>query len=142
MILTVTQLLGAAVLAIMLVAFVWPIASLMMASFDEGGSLDAYAKMATSVIYQRAFANTFIIAGLVTAIALLAAYPLAYLMASVPPRTARILTFVVLLPFWTSALVRTAAWMVLLQRNGAVNTALTGLVSSMSRWHFFTIFPR
>lgn len=127
MIPTVTQLLGAAVLAIMLVAFVWPIASLMMASFDEGGSLDAYAKMTTSVIYQRAFANTFIIAGLVTAIALLAAYPLAYLMASVPPRTARILTFVVLLPFWTSALVRTAAWMVLLQRNGAVNTALTGV---------------
>jgi putative spermidine/putrescine transport system permease protein len=114
-------------LIVIFAAFVWPIATLMMASFVDGGNFDAYAKLATSPIYQRAFTNTFVIASLVTVITLVAAYPLAYVMASVPPGTARVLTFVVLLPFWTSALVRTAAWMVLLQRNGAINNALTSI---------------
>jgi putative spermidine/putrescine transport system permease protein len=122
----IARILGVAIFAVVFAAFVWPILSLMGASLQGGESLAAYAKLATSPNYQRAFVNTFVIAGLVTGTALVAAYPLAYLMASVPPRAAQILTFVVLLPFWTSALVRTAAWMVLLQRNGAVNTVLTG----------------
>jgi putative spermidine/putrescine transport system permease protein len=121
------KLLGLVLLIVIFAAFVWPIATLMMASFVDGGNLDAYAKLATSPSYQRAFTNTFVIASLVTVITMAAAYPLAYLMASVPPGTARVLTFVVLLPFWTSALVRTAAWMVLLQRNGAINNALTSI---------------
>lgn len=124
---SVPRLLGLVLSIVIFAAFVWPIATLMMASFVDGGNLDAYAKLATSPIYQRAFTNTFVIASLVTVITLVAAYPLAYVMASVPPGTARVLTFVVLLPFWTSALVRTAAWMVLLQRNGAINNALTSI---------------
>jgi putative spermidine/putrescine transport system permease protein len=127
MIPSVPKLLGLVLLIVIFASFVWPIATLMMASFVDGGNFDAYAKLATSPLYQRAFTNTFVIAGLVTVIAMAAAYPLAYLMASVPPGTARVLTFVVLLPFWTSALVRTAAWMVLLQRNGAINNALTSI---------------
>ncbi len=51
-------------------------------------------------------------------------YPVAYLLASVPPRLANRLMFFVLLPFWTSLLVRIVAWIVLLQREGVVNSVL------------------
>ena len=48
-------------------------------------------------------------------------YPLAYKLASLPPRISNLLMILVLLPFWTSLLVRTGAWVVLLQREGPVN---------------------
>ncbi len=62
-----------------------------------------------------------------TIIALLIGYPLAWLIATAPPRLAPWLLAGVLLPFWTSLIVRTAAWMVLLQREGVVNAALQSL---------------
>ncbi|MBO1073034.1 ABC transporter permease [Roseomonas marmotae] len=62
-----------------------------------------------------------------TVIALLIGYPLAWLIATAPPRWAPWLLGGVLLPFWTSLIVRTAAWMVLLQREGVVNAALQSL---------------
>ena len=83
------RLLGLVILGVVFIAFVWPILSLMGASLQGGDSMAAYAKLATSPNYRRAFVNTFVIAGLVTGTALVAAYPLAYLMASVPPRVAR-----------------------------------------------------
>ncbi|MGE3872635.1 MAG: ABC transporter permease subunit [Parvibaculaceae bacterium] len=124
------ELLGFCLLVLLAIALVWPIAKLLIASLSSSQDLAAYYKMATSALYQRALVNTFVIAGLVMVCCLLAAYPLAYVMASVSPVTASLLTFIVLLPFWTSALVRTAAWMIILQRNGIANTILlsTGLV--------------
>lgn len=124
---TKAELLGLCLLVFLAAVLVWPIAKLLFASFSSSQDLSAYYKMATSALYQRALANTFVIAFLVMACCLLAAYPLAYVMASVSPVTASLLTFVVLLPFWTSALVRTAAWMIILQRNGIANAILLSI---------------
>ncbi|MDH6169458.1 putative spermidine/putrescine transport system permease protein [Variovorax boronicumulans] len=68
--------------------------------------------------------RTLSIAGGVTLACLLLGYPLAYLLASLPERKANLLMICVLLPFWVSLLVRTTAWVVLLQNEGVVNTAL------------------
>ncbi|MEP6723207.1 MAG: ABC transporter permease, partial [Variovorax sp.] len=68
--------------------------------------------------------RTFAISAAVTLICLLLGYPLAYWIATAPPRTARTLLLLVLLPFWTSLLVRTTAWVVVLQGGGVVNSLL------------------
>lgn len=78
----------------------------------------------TDRIYTGAVLRTLGISAGVTFLCLLLAYPLAYLMASVSDRTARYLMVFVLLPFWTSLLVRTTAWLVLLQSNGVINSLL------------------
>jgi len=75
-------------------------------------------------IFRQVLWRTLWISLLATAIALAIGYPLAWLIATAPPRLAPWLLGGVLLPFWTSLIVRTAAWMVLLQREGVVNAAL------------------
>ncbi|MDX6749131.1 ABC transporter permease [Geminicoccaceae bacterium 1502E] len=82
---------------------------------------------ADQAIYLDILGRTFWIAGMVTLACLLLAYPLAYKLATLPPRTANLLMILVLLPFWTSLLVRTGAWVVLLQREGLLNQALQWL---------------
>lgn len=112
-------------LLLLLLLFVWPIAGVIGTSFvADGLTLEFYIKAVTGPTYRQVFANTLIISALVTLGTIIAAYPFAYVMATTSPRTARLLAFVVLLPFWTSALVRTTAWIVLLQRNGILNTLL------------------
>ena len=71
--------------------------------------------------------RTFAISAIVTLAALLLGYPLAYWLATLSERKANILLILVLLPFWTSVLVRIAAWIVLLQNNGLVNRFLMWL---------------
>ena len=71
--------------------------------------------------------RTFQISAIVTLATLLLGYPLAYWLASLSERKANILLILVLLPFWTSVLVRIAAWIVLLQNNGLVNRFLLWL---------------
>jgi putative spermidine/putrescine transport system permease protein len=78
-------------------------------------------------IYLDIFARTFWMGAVITAICLLLAYPLAYLLANLPTRTSNLLMILVLLPFWTSILVRVAAWIVLLQSGGLINGALLEL---------------
>ncbi|MGK9169172.1 ABC transporter permease [Inquilinus limosus] len=78
-------------------------------------------------IYRSVFLRTFLVALSVTALCLVIGFPVAYLLATRPPRIANLLMILVLLPFWTSLLVRTTAWVVLLQTNGTVNEILTGL---------------
>lgn len=68
--------------------------------------------------------RTFEISGTVTLLALLIAYPLAYWLSTLSSRQANMLLILVLLPFWTSVLVRIAAWIVLLQNNGLINRFL------------------
>jgi len=92
---------------------------------DAAGEIIAVPE--EKAVFRTVFLRTFWIAALVTAITLLAGYPLAALIALGPPRLAASLLFAVLLPFWTSLLVRTAAWMVLLAREGVVNHALVAL---------------
>ncbi|OIN48128.1 polyamine ABC transporter substrate-binding protein [Pseudomonas azotoformans] len=78
-------------------------------------------------IYLDIFARTFWMGLVITAICLLLAYPLAYLLANLPARKSNLLMILVLLPFWTSILVRVAAWIVLLQSGGLINSALMGM---------------
>ena len=68
--------------------------------------------------------RTFWISALVTIMCVLLGYPVAYLLASLPLRLSNLLMILVLLPFWTSLLVRTTAWIVVLQTEGVLNDAL------------------
>ncbi|AXY43056.1 ABC transporter permease [Halomonas sp. JS92-SW72] len=78
-------------------------------------------------LYQAVFQRTLVIAGGVTLICLALGFPLAYLLATLPAKTSNLLMILVLLPFWTSLLVRTAAWIILLQSNGLANQSLMAL---------------
>ncbi|RWE51195.1 MAG: ABC transporter permease [Mesorhizobium sp.] len=78
-------------------------------------------------IFLQVFMRTFFVAATVTLATLLLGFPLAYLISSVPKGLAAILIVALLLPFWTSILVRTAAWTVLLQKFGLVNDMLLWL---------------
>jgi len=78
-------------------------------------------------IYLDIFVRTFWMSLVITAICLVLAYPLAYLLANLPTRQSNLLMILVLLPFWTSILVRVAAWIVLLQSGGLINGALLSL---------------
>lgn len=78
-------------------------------------------------VYLAVFKRTVIIAGSVTIICLLLGFPLAYLLATLPTSKSNLLLIFVLLPFWTSLLVRTASWIVLLQSGGLINSGLIEL---------------
>lgn len=78
-------------------------------------------------IYLDIFARTLWMGAVITGICLLLGYPLAYLLATLPTRQSNLLMICVLLPFWTSILVRVAAWIVLLQSGGLINSALMAI---------------
>ena len=86
-------------------------------------------------IYVPLFARTFVVSMGVTLLCLLLGYPLAHLIAHSPPRRGGILLALVLVPFWTSLLVRTTSWIVLLQNQGVINDLLVavGLVADDGR---------
>jgi len=106
-----------------------PIGRLFWLSFvdaQEGLTIENYARLLSSPAFFRTLSTTFSISGLVTLICVLVGYPLAYALSELPKRSAIILLTAVILPYWTSVLVRTYAWLVLLQRNGLVNEVLVG----------------
>ncbi len=76
--------------------------------------------------FRAIFARTFWISFVVTVVALLLGYPLAYWITRLNKRQANLVLICILIPFWTSVLVRIAAWVVLLQREGLINSALMG----------------
>jgi putative spermidine/putrescine transport system permease protein len=78
-------------------------------------------------VHVSAFLRTFAISGSVTLICLLLGYPVAHLLASLPARKANLLMLLVIVPFWTSLLVRTTAWYVVLQPHGVLNSWLLSL---------------
>lgn len=75
----------------------------------------------SQAVYLNVLGRTFYISALVTLITLALAYPVAFTLAHAPNRLANILLIFILVPFWTSLLVRTTAWFVLLQDNGPIN---------------------
>jgi putative spermidine/putrescine transport system permease protein len=85
------------------------------------------AAPASNAIYVDILERTFVVAFSVTLLCLALGFPVAYLLANLPAKSANLLMILVLLPFWTSLLVRTAAWVVLLQEQGLVNQALQWL---------------
>lgn len=82
---------------------------------------------AEAAAFGRILLRTFEISAVVTLFALLLGYPLAYWLSTLSARQANMCMILVLVPFWTSILVRVAAWIVLLQSNGLVNRALMGV---------------
>ncbi len=86
-------------------------------------------------IYVKLFVRTLWISALVMLLTLVLGYPIAYLISTTPPRISNLLIIMVLLPFWTSLLVRTTSWIVLLQTQGVLNDIMVwiGLVSEDGR---------
>lgn len=78
-------------------------------------------------IYLFLFFKTFLISAIITVVCLLLAFPVSHLLATLPLAKASLLMILVLLPFWTSLLVRTTSWIALLQEQGIVNDLLVGL---------------
>ncbi|MFI4952285.1 MAG: ABC transporter permease [Burkholderiales bacterium] len=78
-------------------------------------------------VFRDVLGRTLWISAMVTLICLLLGYPVAYVIAAQPPGRAGVLLFLVLLPFWTSLLVRTVAWVVLLQKEGVLNSLFLSL---------------
>jgi len=119
-------LLGLSTPAILVIAIVVlvPVGWLFYLSFvgsDGEFSLEHYKKMIEYKSYARVFMTTFQVSLLTTLICILLGYPLAYFLAHLPGRWTGLFMLAVLLPFWTSLLVRTYAWLVLLQRKGLLN---------------------
>ena len=87
-------------------------------------------------IYNKTWIKTFKVSLLVTFFCLILGYPISYLLATLPLKYSNLLMICVLLPFWTSLLVRTVAWMVMLQQKGVLNNLLvmSNLIADENRW--------
>ena len=96
---------------------------------------DVVAVDENRAVYKLLFQRTFFLSLLITGLTVLLGYPIAHLLATLPLRYSNLLMIFVLLPFWTSLLVRTTSWIVLLQSQGVVNDSLVafGLVEDESR---------
>ena len=91
------------------------------------GSFDNYAFLLSEPLYRKALVSSLRIASVTTLLCLFIAYPMAYVIARANERYRGALLMAVVLPFWTSFLIRVYAWIGLLRDNGIVNHALTSL---------------
>jgi spermidine/putrescine transport system permease protein len=99
----------------------------------SGFSFAAYGQFFTQPAYFQALINSLEVTGLVTVISILLAYPFAWILAYVVPlRWQRLALMVAVLPFWTSYVVRSYSWLLVLAEKGVINTALVdvGLLSA------------
>jgi len=102
-----------------------PVAGMMLRSVAEPTwTLANFAELAEEPVYAKVLWITLRISLVVTVAVLLLGYPVAYLLARLPPARSNLLMILVLLPFWSSILVRSYAWMVLLGRTGIINQLL------------------
>lgn len=114
-----------------LVFFVLPfIAMAMLSLLEHGGgaaTLENYRQFFYNPSYWRALVNSLEVTLTVTVISVLLAYPFAWILAEIiPPRLQRLALVLAILPFWTSYVVRSYSWLLVLAQNGVVNQALTG----------------
>ncbi|AHK46371.1 putative polyamine ABC transporter, permease protein [Ensifer adhaerens OV14] len=112
-------------LAFLLIFFLVPVARLMGLSLEDAdtGAMTAshYARIFETDVYFRVLLITFRIAGLTTLFSLLLGYPLAYWLSRLPDRTRGTMILLVMVPFWTSYLVKSFAWVIVLGRTGIIN---------------------
>ena len=95
------------------------------ADFYYDSAVNEYVRRAEDErVYNRLFWRTILMSAAITLLTFILGYPVAFLIASLPPRAGNILLIFVLLPFWTSLLVRTTSWIVLLYQEGVVNDLL------------------
>ena len=123
-----------AIITIVLIILI-PLTWLFYLSFlgDDGGfSLENYQKMVKYKSYYRIFITTFQVSILTTLLSIALGYPLAFFLAQLPPKWAGVFMLAVLLPFWTSLLVRTYAWLVLLQKKGLLNEFAKSISDNLS----------
>lgn len=125
---TLALLLTPASLIIAIVVVI-PVLWLCGLSFVVDGalSLDHYRRILTEPAYQSVFEQTLEVTATVTVLSVLLGYPLAYCISQLSRRAAAIALVLVIMPFWTAVLVRTYAWLVLLQRRGIINQTLIDL---------------
>jgi putative spermidine/putrescine transport system permease protein len=116
-------------LGFLAVFFAYPMIDILMRSFDgpQGITFEHYARFFERTVYIRVLMITFEIAASVTVLSLIIAYPLAFVLSTVKGKTAGVLMALVLIPFFTSILVRTYAWIVILGPEGLINQTLGGL---------------
>lgn len=109
--------------------FILPLAGVMGLTVHDGTSftLGPVRELLDSRVALVVLERTFLLAVTVTAICLLLGYPAAYFMSGLKPRTRAYVTYLILLPFWVSILIRTYTWIVILGREGIVNTGLAAL---------------
>jgi putative spermidine/putrescine transport system permease protein len=114
----------------LLVFFCIPVMMLLSTSFfskDFQFSFSNYVRLFSTPVYAQVLIITFKISIYTTFITLFAAYPAAYFLATISAQKRKWIILLVLMPFWTSFLVRTFAWIILLGRNGAVNNFLISI---------------
>lgn len=122
-------LLLAPALVMVVVLLIMPLCWLAFQSVqtEDGFSLANYLRIFQESIYWDTFALTFKISFLVTILSIVMGFPIAYAASRLHGFWANLVLICVILPFWTSVLVRSYAWLVLLQRRGLVNQTLMGL---------------
>ncbi len=112
------------------VFFVWPVAQLLgLSLFDPDSgkpSIATYERIAATDVYLRVLGITFRIAGYTALYSLLIGYPLAYWLSRLPDMYRGRMLLFVMVPFWTSYLVKTFAWMIVLGRSGIINSLAMG----------------
>ena len=116
-------------ITIMIVVFIPVFWLSSLSFFDRVGDLSwaNYDRIFQSQLYIKTFIVTLKISFITLFFCILLGYPLCYWLSQLPDRIAGILMVFVLLPFWTSILVRTYAWLVILQRNGIINDTLISI---------------
>ena len=115
-------------LLLLALLFAYPLLGIVNRSvYKAGYTLQFYRQIFRVPVYLQVLAATFKVSAVVTIVCLVLGYPLAYVLATRRPRIAQLLMIIVVLPFFTSIIVRTYAWMVLLGRNGIVNQYLMAL---------------
>jgi putative spermidine/putrescine transport system permease protein len=116
-------------ITIMIVVFIPVFWLSSLSFFDRAGDLSwvNYDRIFQGQLYIKTFIVTLKISFIVLFFCILLGYPLCYWLSQLPDRIAGILIVFVLLPFWTSVLVRTYAWLVILQRNGIINDTLISI---------------
>lgn len=114
-------------LALLLLAFVWPVAQFLAQAFQsDAGPFAPFVKLLSVGVYRRIFVNTMVLAAAVTLACVLIAYPVAFVLNLARGLWFRIILYCVLFPLWVSVLVRTFSWILILERNGPLNRMLLG----------------
>lgn len=120
----------------LLVFFIWPIARVVLRGFtDPQLGLSNYHQVFASPVYLEVLWNTIEIAAVVTILSLLIAYPIAYAMAHARGTILKIIGACVIIPLWTSVVIRSYAWMVVFQRQGILNDGIGGLFALFGAEH-------
>lgn len=120
--------LAAPAVLVLLIVLAYPLAIVVWRSFtDPAVGLDNYVWFFQSAVNRTVLQRTFSVAAWVTLFSLICAYPYAYAMTIVGKNMRLALILCVLVPFWLSGVVRTLAWVILLQDSGVINSILRGL---------------